>query len=546
MRGWILIAAIAVVAGCSSRYHPDNFAEAAVHGTSLKKLESDCRSCHGDDLTGGSSKVGCDGCHSGATPDAWRTNCTFCHGGVDNNTGAPPRGLDGTNHVGVFPAHTAHVTGGAMANAYDCTQCHVKAKDVLTPGHIFGNPVGGALNDFGAGLSPQATFDKTTGTCSSVYCHGSGRADDGMIAATAPPVACGGCHPAASSGPSAMASMSGPHSLHMGDPTGITCADCHANTTTDGVTISNKDMHINGTRDVMIPAPGFTYDATAHTCTGTCHNFAHNNAGWAGSNGTGAYHPAGFSDASVHGPEMELQRQDCRGCHGSDLKGGTTSALKGPSCDGCHSGATPTSWRSNCIFCHGGGNGDTRGMPPRDPGSTNTSQSQKFIAHSKHVYPTLMSANDCTTCHKQPTDVLSMGHAFNTFDNLPNVVFTDGRNPSATYTATTSTCANLYCHGNGQGNNGTAVDGSAPMTCTSCHGADANNRAGLSSYHLDHHGNISCVTCHNTTVSSGTAIKDVTLHINKTKDVSFSGGGTYNASTKTCSNIGCHQNYTWQ
>ena len=35
------------------------------------------------------------------------------------------------------------------------------------------------------------------------------------------------------------------------------------------------------------------------------------------------YHPEGFAAAEVHGPELKLHTQDCRACHGNDLKGGS-------------------------------------------------------------------------------------------------------------------------------------------------------------------------------------------------------------------------------
>jgi predicted CxxxxCH...CXXCH cytochrome family protein len=540
-----LLALAVLVIGCNNRYHPDNFAVGSVHGAEITRFDQDCRSCHGADLAGGTAKVSCDGCHSGPTPTSWRTNCTFCHGGTDNQTGAPPRDLAGM--ASPFLDHTKHVSAGTMSRGFDCNQCHVKATDVLSPGHIFGNPPGGALNDFGAGLSPQGTFDKTTATCSNLYCHGTGRGDTGSIA-TGATLACSGCHATMESGATGWAKLSGPHGSHLQSTSGITCADCHSQTTTDGVAIAaaGMPMHVNGKVEVGFTAASFTYNATNATCTGTCHGYSHSNLGWQSGGIGGTYHPPGYNDPSAHGVDMELQRQDCRGCHGADLKGGTAGQpLVGVSCDGCHTGATTTTWRSDCVFCHGGGNGDTRGMPPRDPGSTNTSVSQRFVSHANHVQPTLMSANDCTTCHKLPTDVLSMGHAFNSFDNQPNVIFTDGRNPSATYTATTGTCGTLYCHGNGQASNGTATDGGAPMTCTSCHGGDANARAGLSAHHRNDHGGVACTKCHAATVSSGTAILDPTKHINQTKDVVFSGGGTYTASTKTCSNIGCHGTQTW-
>jgi predicted CxxxxCH...CXXCH cytochrome family protein len=536
---WLLL--IVAVFGCADRHHPDNFAGGAVHGPALQMQREDCRLCHGDDLTGGTSAVSCDGCHAGPSPTAWRQNCTFCHGGVETQTGAPPRNIDGTDLIGPFPAHTEHVIGSAIANAYDCGQCHTKANDVLSPDHVFDATPGEAENDFGSGLSPQASFDRATGTCSNVYCHGSGRADDGMIAARGTALACNDCHPTAASGPTGWSAMSGPHSLHISSPTSITCGSCHAQTTSaDGMSIAAKDLHINGTRDVAFADTGITFSATMKTCTGSCHGYMHTTRPWAGEGGR--YHPAGFGAGKVHGTELELQRQDCRGCHGATLAGGT-SGFAGPSCDGCHGGPTPTAWRTNCTFCHGGGL-DQTGAPPRDLGSTITNTAQSFVAHGKHVRPTMMAANDCTTCHRKPTDVMSMNHAFDSTAQVAEVsLVLDGRNPAATYNGT-GTCANLYCHGNGRAN-GTAIDGNA-VTCTSCHGGAANNRAGLSGNHRDHHDRYACNECHQATVATGsTVISTPALHVNLVKNVVFRQGGAYTAATRQCTNLACHGTETW-
>ncbi|HEU0034987.1 MAG TPA: CxxxxCH/CxxCH domain-containing protein [Kofleriaceae bacterium] len=534
------LAMFVVLVGCSGRHHPDNFAAAPIHGTALKEQSEDCRECHGEDLTGGDSKIGCDGCHSGATPTAWRSNCTFCHGGVDNKTGAPPRNLDGTDLVGPFPGHTIHVTGSAIANAYDCTQCHVKAIDVLSPGHVFDATPGEAENDYGSGLSPQAKFNPADGTCSNAYCHGSGRGDDGNVARDAA-VACSGCHPTQESGAAGWGNMSGPHMLHM-SLAGVSCADCHSTTTTDGTTIASKALHINGLRDVAITEPGFAYDGAKATCNGSCHGYVHAGDVWAGG-ADGRYHPSGFSAPSAHGTELELQRQDCRGCHGANLEGGSGTGLSGPSCDGCHPGAAPTSWRTNCTFCHGGGL-DQSGAPPRDLGSSVLNTAQSFVAHARHVSPAIMVANDCTTCHVKPVDVMSTNHAFDATPQVAEVNLTlDGRNPGATYAFATGTCSNLYCHGNGR-TNGTYTDGQAPVTCLSCHGGKANEYQNLGGSH-DHHKLEQCADCHLDVVATGsTQITNVLLHINKAKDVRLK-NGTFNAATRTCTNLVCHGTETW-
>lgn len=540
MRGSARIIMVAwfALAACGDRHHPDNYASGAIHGQELMKQAEDCRSCHGDDLLGGSSAVSCDGCHSGAEPATWRQDCTFCHGGLENETGAPPRNIDGTDLVGPFPAHTAHVAGSAIANAYDCSQCHTKAADVLSPGHVFDDTPGHAENDYGNGLSPQAAFDRDAGTCSNTYCHGSGRADDGMISARGALPACTGCHPTQESGAAGWGNMSGPHSLHI-SLVGVTCASCHGGTTTDGTTIASRDLHINGLRDVAIDAPGFTWDEKLATCNGTCHGYAHVTDVWIGIGGR--YHPGGYSARTVHGPELELQRRDCRGCHGADLTGGV-SGLSGPSCDGCHT----QGWRTNCTFCHGGGL-DQTGAPPRDLGSTITNTAQSFVAHAKHVRPVMMSANDCTTCHTKPVDVMSIDHVFDTTAQKAEVsLILDGRNPGATYNGN-GTCTNMYCHGNGQVT-GSYTDGLAPMTCSSCHGSKANNFAGLSGQHRDHHAQFQCADCHRGVVATGsTVISAPALHINKARDVQFS-VPNFTYTNGTCTGL-CHDNHTaerWQ
>ena len=314
------------------RYHPDGFAAPGAHGSELKQQKQDCRGCHGATLEGQGAAPSCDSCHSATEPTAWRTTCTFCHGGTDNMTGAPPRNLDGSAGAGVFPPHTRHV-GSTIAAKIDCVQCHVKASDVLSPGHIFDDTKGTAEVDFGGGLNTQGRFDETTG-CSNLYCHGNGRTDTGSVSKTAAAMTCTSCHAGMASDQAGRATMSGQHPLHLG-VSGVTCGDCHNSVTPDGVSIAAAGLHVNGTREVVFSpdsAPGFGFDASAQTCTGSCHGHAHAGQGWGGDAAGGRYHPQGWADPTMHGPEMELGRQDCRGCHGPTLEGSGAA----PSCDSCH------------------------------------------------------------------------------------------------------------------------------------------------------------------------------------------------------------------
>jgi predicted CxxxxCH...CXXCH cytochrome family protein len=506
------------------RYHPEGFADPAAHGPELLAQRQDCRTCHGEDLTGGTGPS-CDGCHTPDEPKAWRTDCTFCHGGGDNQTGAPPRNLDGSDGGGTFPAHTAHVTDGVAAAA-DCLQCHVKATDVLSPGHVFDDTPAAVEVDLGAGISPQAAYDGET--CTNTYCHGTGRGDDGQVAASDGALGCTGCHAGTQSGQSALEAMSGAHELHV-SADGVTCGECHAGVTADGASIADRTLHINGARDVAFTAPGFTMSAS-QSCNGTCHGVNHAGLTWVGSGAR--FHPAGYAAASAHGPDMELQRMDCRSCHGSDLTGGS-----GPSCDTCH---TPQ-WRTTCTYCHGGGQNQT-GAPPRDLGSSGGS-AQSFVAHTRHVTQGAARAFDCNQCHMMPADVLSSGHAFDASAGAAEVRMSGGLSPSGAYDRS-GTCTNLYCHGNGRGQNGSATDGAGSLGCTGCHpGAQSGESAwqSMSGEHRKHLGEgMSCQECHSSVTSDGRTIRAPTLHVDGQRQIVFSAGGmSYDPGSKRCSGS-CH------
>ena len=80
--------------GNAAKFHAEDFARPELHGPALMQGLLDCRFCHGEDLTGDAGALSCDTCHTPADPQAWRSDCVFCHGGVENQTGAPPVNLD--------------------------------------------------------------------------------------------------------------------------------------------------------------------------------------------------------------------------------------------------------------------------------------------------------------------------------------------------------------------------------------------------------------------------------------------------------------------
>jgi predicted CxxxxCH...CXXCH cytochrome family protein len=166
--------------------------------------------------------------------EAALASCAACHGGVDNETGAPPGPLSGDADAPGVGAHTAHVDAGVA-----CDSCHVVPADVRE-----GHPVGRtrAIVTFGGlavanGAAPQ--YDPATYTCSSVYCHGTTLDAGGNVhtptwGQTLP--TCNTCH-------------SYPPPSHAGYPERITCSRCHALAVESDDFTLKRPYHLNGDVD---------------------------------------------------------------------------------------------------------------------------------------------------------------------------------------------------------------------------------------------------------------------------------------------------------
>lgn len=250
-------------------------------------------------------------------------------------------------------------------------------------------------------------------------------------------------------------------------------------------------------------------------------------------------HPEGWEAPDAHGLAFKLRDPAygdwCTTCHGEDLSGGT-----GPSCDSCHTGGD--AWRTDCVFCHGGTE-DRSGAPPRDIDNATTDLT--FPAHQAHVQEgPLHGGWTCAECHTTPSDVLSPGHTFveDSTPGVAEVVFDAGRSDVATWTVRTGTCSDLYCHGNGQGDNGSVALGAGPLDCGSCHASRASGEDALkdmSGRHDDHvwDEGLGCQECHGATTADGNTILDKALHIDGRVDLQLPDGMT--RSGETCSGS-CH------
>ncbi len=496
-------------------FHPAGWDAADQHGPAAKLQEQDCTACHGADLTGGTSGTSCDSCHL----SGWRTDCTYCHGGTDNTTGAPPRDIDGLDTGLSFTEHSVHVQEGNHA-AWDCAQCHTTPTDVLSVGHLFVGDTtpGEAEVAFTDGLSADAVYEGA-GTCTNSYCHGDGVTPGAVT--TGATTDCGSCHGTASS-PGTLSTV---HAAHFDE--GASCEECHAATVSASDIISDPAQHVDGEIDVQ-PVSGMVY--SGGTCSGSCHGVDHDGSTWT----EGGFHPAGWDAADEHGLAAKLQEQDCTTCHGADLAGGTS----GTSCDSCHA----SGWRTDCTYCHGGEDNAT-GAPPVDIDGLDTGLS--FAEHSVHVEVGNHAAWDCAQCHTTPTDVLSVGHLFvgDTTPGEAEVAFTDSLSADAVYEGA-GTCSNSYCHGDGvipgSVTSGTTTD------CGSCHGT-ASSPGTLSTVHAAHFDEgASCEECHAATVSASDTISDPAQHVDGEIDVQPVSGMVYSGGTCSGSCHGVdHDGSTW-
>ncbi|MCB9683774.1 MAG: hypothetical protein H6738_19790 [Alphaproteobacteria bacterium] len=251
-------------------YHPKGWDAPDVHGMATKfQTETDCRVCHGSDLSGGSASVSCTSCHGAG----WETNCTFCHGGVLSTTGAPPEDIDDNDDPATisFVPHEVH-GAGRISPVFDCVVCHDKPTDALTPGHLFDDPTAGEA-EVVFNIAPGA-YDGTN-RCSNLYCHGNGLGNNGAVNAGAGPRTCHSCHPDRTTS-GQWGKMSGEHRRHLNE--GFECETCHQDAQ-GSTAIDVPALHVNGNPDVRLPQ-GMNFNAQTQRCDGTCHGERHNSRHW--------------------------------------------------------------------------------------------------------------------------------------------------------------------------------------------------------------------------------------------------------------------------
>jgi predicted CxxxxCH...CXXCH cytochrome family protein len=447
-------------------------------------------------------------CASGRDVATASAECTRCHGGGENATGAPPRDVRGNADPGARPVgrHTAHVDAGI-----GCGACHPERPATSTPGHLDGK-IDVALRGVSLTGGAPASFDARTGTCSNVYCHGATLDAGGARPAlawtgTLGAPRCAQCH-----------GFPPPAPAH---PQVSQCFTCHAATVRADGSLVAGGGHVNGVVDV------------------------------------GDAHPAGYASRAVHGPDAirflsgQAGAAPCASCHGGDLGGG-----EGPSCNECHASAgwVAPPWTSNCTFCHGTKDVSfdytaslAQSAPPE--GVAGEGSGPHVGAHAKHLAPGGPASNGfaCATCHAVPALDAPLAHV----DGVPAVALgmPAGIPPRGeTFAPATQTCSNTYCHAPfAPANPGTLPAPTwtgGPIGCGGCHGAPP--RTGRHPEVSPGHANFGCDGCHATVSSPTSAIVGKALHVNGSVEVEFPRPnaaappvGTWDAGAKTCTAL-CH------
>lgn len=349
--------------------------------------------------------------------------------------------------------------------------------------------------------------------------------------------------------------------------------------------------HTNGANSSVQPSP-FDPGAAPGCFNNTlCHAVAGHLAGWED--------PASHGAAAKNAPSSTTGFSYCQTCHGDDFTGGTAlqTCLNTAGCHGAGVNAphSPQPWRGGaqthtttnasnapaCGLCHL--NGRTPPSYAAVPAGTTPSCFDNTLCHAQVAAPHGVPYTDatlhgpaakadltyCQACHSDqpaggtgsnPRFNIAIGslangcedcHAANTSHAVPWT----GVNATSHQTAANMAAACVLCHGaNLEGGAGPACSSchtaGSPLTlldCTSCHGKPPSGSASpnVAGSHSKHDA-LAYVTgvCNSCHTGAGS---DTVNHNNALVNVAFltaynakSGTASFNAGSKSCTNISCH------
>jgi predicted CxxxxCH...CXXCH cytochrome family protein len=410
-----------------------------------------------------------------ATWGASPLSCSGCHGN-------PPL------YVNRLNSHPAHIK-------YSCSSCHYL---VTSNGSSITNRVLHANSAINVNPSPGISFSYRAdifyftyyeSSCSNISCH-----NDGTAVATGTPnltqsmagwgsdyyARCNSCH----GNPPVYVSGSlkkNSHSKHSG----YGCQTCHYSVTTNGTTITDRNLHVNN-QYVVDPAPGTTFSYSFATSGGNCTNTSCHN------DGTGV---ATGSQNSIN-PSTWGDTFSCGSCHGNPPSYSSTLPKKNSHL-GSHAAI-------GCQFCHAAVT--TTGSTITTPAlHINKQYNVTPGAGTGFAYTYNASGGSCANiyCHSDGTSIIT----------------TIIRSNTATW-------------------------GGQSLGCNGCHGNPPTTNVKRNS-HAGNHSGIGCQICHYTVTTNGVTISDPTKHMNNTYEVAPGPGTSFTSNENAiCSNTSCHSDGT--
>ena len=514
--------------------------------------------------------------------------CYECHGNRDSHDIRPVDAAFRNPSSGGFQGnHSTHM--GAAAVKSSCAVCH-PGSESFTSSHRNGKiKVSSHINS----SIPVTTYNNTTSafsqsrtpelaSCNSVNCHF--EAPTPVWGSDPATTTCSTCH----SAPPSDGSHAGKHGQYYGsDPDA--CARCHPDHVNEPYPFAHATSA--GKRSLAVRFNAAPNSGGTYTGDVTYPNYLPSQSPARNGTCTGLYcHSSGQIDPATGNwgaPMMQMTWSDAR----------TTT------CYSCHKGTPGDNTQANCDSIMGRWSSSgvcTTDLTMASNGHHTLVGAQWIRKYPCHYCHDNTVAQDNTLTNISSLKK----HVNGKVDVAMPVMWDVVGLPRASYDATTKTCYNSYCHSDGtttpDPDEVRLVGWSEKTECNSCHGhprggcntsgchdgvtvdsngkimavltgwasgsewmgampmfpngGPGNPRANSHSRHIQ--SNYSCDNCHVYTVvgacrnchvdgiPSGSmgesAHVSAAYHVNKTKDVDFKDGGTYDISTKKCSNTSCH------
>ncbi len=265
--GLLLISGLFFLAGCGSseknespfdtgnQQHPVDWKW--THKAAALQDPAVCAECHGDDYTGGISRVSCLSCHVNGSPFVL-TGCTSCHGNPPSGTVAPNRAAAHNTATGHFAAQVVLPNG--------CNTCH-NGGGSETQNHDNGPVTLSLLSNIYSARSGTAVYN-ADGTCSNISCHGGQTTPAWLTGSIDPGTGCTSCHSYGTSEYNSF--VSGEHFLHV-ITLGKACTACHDTAKLSATHFTTLNTQVVEGSAVATLNDSLHYVPSTFACTPSCH-----------------------------------------------------------------------------------------------------------------------------------------------------------------------------------------------------------------------------------------------------------------------------------